>query len=57
MKQSKQIFSEGESPTLRFCWISTFFDILFFNISRTVKKYYFLKEHDGVFQMDRNKLF
>ena len=38
-----------------------FFDIVFFNISWTVartptKKYYFLKEHDKVFQMDRNKL-
>ena len=47
---------------LNFCWVSTFLEIWFFNVSWTVnildpyKKYYFLKELDEVFQMDRNKL-
>ena len=42
--------------------VSTFLEIWFFNVSWTVnisdpyKKYYFLKELDDVFQMDRNKL-
>ena len=50
---------------LNFCWVSTSLDILFFNInilwtvniSDPYKKYYFLKEHDEVLQMDRNEFF
>ena len=39
-----------------FTWYFFFYISWTVNISDPYKKYYFLKEHDEVFQMDKNKL-